>query len=417
MKILLSAYACEPAKGSEPGVGWRWAIELANLGHQVWVITRANNQSVIEAALTQTPCPNLQFVYYDLPAWMRRLKKSPGGVYLYYLGWQWGIYQVAQSLVQEITFDCIHHITFGVFRQPSFLAFLGRPFILGPLGGGERAPYPLRKSFLLRGQIIDFLRDCTNQMATVDPLMNAVYKKSFLILCKTKETLNCIPGQYAEKCRIQLEIGIDINEHAQLTQVVPQTAPFRVLYVGRLIYWKGLHLALKAFSLFHKAQPNTRMTIIGDGTDADWLQQLAGHLGLNSAIDWIPWMEQEQVMQTYRTHDVFLFPSLHDSSGNVVLESLAQGLPLVCLDLGGPGVLVDETCGRVVATHGLSEQAVVEGLASQLQELEQNHGLRTQLQQGAIARAREYQWQAQVKQLYSSVDEVLSTGDSALPHH
>lgn len=50
MKILLSAYACEPNKGSEPGVGWGWATELAK-HHQVWVLTRDNNQPVIEEYL------------------------------------------------------------------------------------------------------------------------------------------------------------------------------------------------------------------------------------------------------------------------------------------------------------------------------------------------------------------------------
>ena len=49
MKILLSAYACEPNKGSEPGVGWHWALELGYLGHDVWVLTRANNRPAIEA--------------------------------------------------------------------------------------------------------------------------------------------------------------------------------------------------------------------------------------------------------------------------------------------------------------------------------------------------------------------------------
>ena len=47
MNILLSAYACEPNKGSEPGVGWSLAIEMSK-HHNVWVITRDNNKSAIE---------------------------------------------------------------------------------------------------------------------------------------------------------------------------------------------------------------------------------------------------------------------------------------------------------------------------------------------------------------------------------
>ena len=55
MKVLLSAYACEPNKGSEPGVGWNWAIEIARLGHKVWVLTRANNQPSIDSERFNLP--------------------------------------------------------------------------------------------------------------------------------------------------------------------------------------------------------------------------------------------------------------------------------------------------------------------------------------------------------------------------
>ena len=52
-RILLSAYACEPGKGSEPEVGWLWATELADAGHEVWVITREANRHAIEMELAQ----------------------------------------------------------------------------------------------------------------------------------------------------------------------------------------------------------------------------------------------------------------------------------------------------------------------------------------------------------------------------
>ncbi len=67
-RILLSAYACEPGKGSEPEVGWMWATELAAAGHEVWVITRATNRAAIEACTNARRPPLLHFVYFDLPA-------------------------------------------------------------------------------------------------------------------------------------------------------------------------------------------------------------------------------------------------------------------------------------------------------------------------------------------------------------
>ena len=406
MRILLSAYACEPNRGSEPGVGWHWSVELARIGHQVWVITRANNQPLIEQALKSTPMPNLHFIYYDLPAWARWWKKARGGVYIYYLLWQWGAYRVAKSLTQQVKFDWVHHITFGVFRQPSFMAFLGIPFIFGPLGGGERVSYSLRKSFPLRGYVLDLMRDLSNWLSSIDPLNRAVYRNSTLILCKTHQTQSCIPKKYRDKCRLYLEIGIEpASTNSQNFHEESGVHGLRILYVGRLIYWKGLHLGLKACAQLHQKQPQARLTAIGSGPEQNWLHSLAERLDLSEAIDWIPWMEQEKVLQAYSSHDIFLFPSLHDSSGNVILEALSQGLPVVCLDLGGPGMMVNESCGRVVKTKGLSETAIIQGLSDALQELAANLELRIQLSRGALMRSREYRWDQIVTDLYSDLIE------------
>ena len=409
MKILLSAYACEPNKGSEPGVGWHWARELSRIGHQVWVITRANNQTVIEDALSVDPSSNLHFEYYDLPEWIRRWKKIPGGVYFYYLLWQIGAYRVAKKLTKEVTFDWVHHITFGVLRLPSFMAFLGVPFIFGPLGGGESSPYLLRSSFPLRGYILDWFRDLSNWLVLVDPLLHSVYKGSSIILCKTEETRAAIPKPYQDKCRLYLEIGIESDNLEGDPQILTHQdtiadGELRLLYVGRLVYWKGLHLGLQAFAQFLSQMPNSRLTVIGRGNDADWLYRTAEELKINSSIDWIDWMPQKQVLEFYSQHDVFLFPSLHDSSGNVVLEALSHALPVVCLDLGGPGVMVNDSCGRAIDTVGSNSTVVVKKLSQALEELAGDRNLLLQLSKGALTCSQNYYWHKLVDDFYTTLE-------------
>lgn len=56
--VLISAYSCRPAMGSEPGVGWNTARELVKQ-HRVWVITRDDNRPMIEAELARNPIPGL----------------------------------------------------------------------------------------------------------------------------------------------------------------------------------------------------------------------------------------------------------------------------------------------------------------------------------------------------------------------
>ena len=139
LKVLLSAYACEPGKGSEPGVGWNFALQMAK-DHEVWVLTRANNRSAIELGLCQISSRKLHFIYYDLPRWARWWKRGSRGIQLYYYLWQIGIYFVARKLHAHIQFDLAHHVTFGKYWSPSLISLLPIPFVWGPVGGGESAP-------------------------------------------------------------------------------------------------------------------------------------------------------------------------------------------------------------------------------------------------------------------------------------
>lgn len=405
LRILLSAYACEPHQGSEPGVGWHWATRLARAGHEVRVITRANNRETIERALAAAPVPNLSFAYYDLPRWMRRWKNHAGlAARLYYVLWQGGSYGVARRLCREARFDVVHHITFGVFRHPSFLAFLGPPFVFGPVGGGETAPGPLRRTFPLRGYLIDLVRDLANWVVHVDPLMAAVFRRSAATLCKTAETLESIPSRFRGKCVVQVELGTDGRPGAPRPRR-RENGSFRVLYVGRLVYWKGLHLGLSAFARLRRAHPWATLTVVGSGPDEAWLKDLARRLDIEDAVNWIPRLEHAAVMRAYSRHDAFLFPSLHDSSGNVVLEALSSGLPVVCLDAGGPAVLVDAACGYKVRAG--EPRQVVEDLGRALAALAGDPRLTRAMGDAALRRAWEhFSWSRQVsrmEQLYLSV--------------
>jgi glycosyltransferase involved in cell wall biosynthesis len=397
LRILLSAYACEPGKGSEPGIGWHWALGLARAGHEVWVITRANNAGTIERALAGEHGPTPHFFYYDLPGWARLWKRGARGVRTDYVLWQWGAYRLARRLCRARRFDVAHHLTFGVFRHPSFMAFLGVPFVFGPLGGGEAAPRPLRSTFPLRGRLIDGVRDLANWLVRIDPLMAAVYRRSAAILCKTAETRDAIPARYRDRCRLQLEVGIDDPGERRVEPRAREAGRFRVLYVGRLSYLKGVHLGLAALARLRATHPGATLTIIGSGPEELWLQRVARRLGVSDAVEWIPWMEHSAVMGAYADHDAFLFPSLHDSSG-AMLEALSSGLPVVCLATGGPAALADPSCALLVPPGRPAE--TVEALAGALARLADDTALARALVEAAARRTRdEFAWHRQIARM------------------
>jgi len=406
MKIMLSAYACEPGKGSEPAVGWNWASELARKGNEVYVLTRENNKTAILKEMKKIQCDKINFIFYDLPMWLRWWKKGRRGVHLYYLFWQMGIYFKAKSLNNKISFDIIHHVTFVSVRQPSFLGLLGVPFIFGPVAGGERAPFALSKSFPLHGWLKDIIRDLVNQWVRFSPLMRLTFSQSKIIYVTSEQTKRLIPKKFHKKTLINLAIGSDISQ-INIGAVESNNKSLHILYAGQLLYWKGIHFALHSFSILLTKFPDARFTILGKGPDEQWLRQLASHLCIEHAIIWLEWLPRNEVNEVYKRHDVFLFPSLHDSGGMVALEAMSNGLPVVCLDLGGPGIIVDETCGYRITTDGQSVKQVVNKLAEALWDYANSETKKSRLTLGAFKRAGKMGWSTLVSDIYN--DKLIDT--------
>lgn len=401
MKLLVSAYACEPGKGSEPAVGWNWVQALARRGYEVHVITRGNNRENIESAPASRH-PALTFHYYDLSPSARRWKHRRGGIYLYYLLWQWGAYRLAKHLHAAQRFDRVHHVTFVSYRQPSFMGRLGIPFIFGPIGGGESMPARLLPGLFLRARLSEAIRDPGSALIALDPLMRATFSRAQIIACTTAETVARIPRRYRARCIVQLAIGIDETEILG-SLCEPPSAP-RFLFAGRLLYWKGLHLAFRALAEARRAVPDIGMKIVGSGEDRAWFERQARAAGVMDLLEWVSSTPHDRMGREYRQSLALVFPSLHDSGGMVVLEALAAGVPVICFDLGGPGAIVTSDCALIVPARRSEQADLVRQLAEAMIRLATDLPLRARLSAHAIHRARQLTWDRAVENLYGVLD-------------
>ncbi|VAX20403.1 putative glycosyltransferase protein [hydrothermal vent metagenome] len=403
MKILLSAYACEPNMGSEPGVGWNWAVELLNLGHEVWVLTREYHRPPIERELAKSiENPKLKFIYYDPDLLDLRWDtgKKPSGIYMHHFLWQWGAWRYAKEIHSSEKFDMVHHVTYVSVRLPSFMGNLGIPFIFGPVGGGETAPWRLRLTYPFKGMITDLVRDAANHLVKLDPFMRHTFSKADRIYTTSIQTKALVPKKYHSKTFVNLAIGMPNLAGKSVVREKRSSNTFHIVYMGRFLYWKGMHLGLKALALALGDGHDIHLTMIGDGADKENLANLSKKLKVEDKIDWVGWVDTKELPRIYSKHDVLLFPSLHDSGGMVVLEAMAHGVPVICLNLGGPGVMVDNSCGRVIEVAGLSETAVSSAIAVVLKELSGDRQLWKQLSDGALKKAAKYNWSNVVRTIY-----------------
>jgi glycosyltransferase involved in cell wall biosynthesis len=413
MRVLLSAFACAPGQGSEEGIGWNWAVELARLGHQVVVLTDSLHQALIEERRARGDLPpGLEFAFF-MPApldrfrhwWARTISQSISD-HLTHLAWQILVLGHVRERFAGQHFDLVHHITYGGIRHPSLLGRLPWPFVLGPVGGGERAPMALRRGMPWRGWLKDLLRDAHTFLIRFDPITRHACADAKVIYVKTEQSRDALPSRFHPKVVVQLEVGIADREW-QAKPARPPGEPLRLLYAGRFVYWKGMQLGLEGLAAYLRSGGQARLTMLGRGPDEAAWRRTVEELGISHAVEWRAWIDHARMGELYRAHDALLFPSLHDSSGNAVLEALAHGLPVICLDLGGPAVMVDASCGRVVSTAGCSREACVRGISAAVAELAASPELCRRLSEGAIERAKRYRWPDQVRRLYDDIGRRL----------
>jgi glycosyltransferase involved in cell wall biosynthesis len=395
MRVVVAAYACRPNEGSEQGAAWNLVSRLAER-HEVWVVTRARHRAVIEDHLSKHPVSSLTFVYHDVP-WLLPLKQLPGGLYMYHYLWHLLLARLVANLHHQVGFEVAHHLTFGSFRYPSGLRKLGVPLVMGPLGGAEESPVSFWQGLGFLGFATEALRRLSNRLALVDPCVRSSYRAAAVVLAVTELTrrhLVRIAG--VGPIEILPQIGVD-----PIAIAAPSPRPpdgrVKVLYVGRLIPWKGAHLALVAFARARVQRPDLDFTILGEGPQAARLRRsvLRDEIADVHLLERLP--KIEDVYRLYRESDIFLFPSLHDSGGMAVLEAMAAGLPVVCLDLGGPAISVTPECGVVVPAKSPAE--AVESMAAALLKLAERPDLRSEMGEAARRRVLDYSWDQKVAAL------------------
>ena len=404
--ILLSAFECNPYMGSDAEVGWQWAHQLSSRNYNVTVITRRTHKKEIERWVAKTgDCQRVKFEYVDIE-WLYPVTEliNPRN-HIYYYFWQLKAYLVAKKLHHKKAFSLIHHLTWVSFRQPSFMGLIGAPMYFGPVAGGDEIPKGYAKTFAAKQQAIEAIRGLVNAFVMVDPFMWLTYAKAEKVFFTSPAHLTRVPTFVKNKAQIELAIGCDLPKNIDHLMNVPadshsEKSGNRLLFVGRFLGLKGLDIGLQAFALIRQTRPDVTLTLVGDGIERERWMLAAKQLKVFDAIEWRGWIPKEEVQKLYAEFDIFYFPSLRDSGGFVILEALQQGMPVVCFKLGGPGTLVNDSCGGVVVAGNHIDEAIVEFANTTLSILAQLNA-DNQLAENCRARAQLFTWDALIARIYN----------------
>ncbi len=245
LKVLISAYACLPNEGSEPGVGWNTVQEVSKY-HKVWILTRESNRAAIEEFYQHNTSQNTSFIYCEPYKLFSKLR--PAHLPHYYL-WQASAYRTAKRLHQQVGFDIAHHVTYVRYSAPSFLCALSIPFLWGPVGGAESMPASFWHDLDTKSKAYEVLRTAAHRIGERDPFTRVTARRSAIAQATTPETAQRLSFVGAQSVQTRSALGLSQHELSQLDALPSPTSPsIRFVSIARLLHWKGLHLSLQAFA-------------------------------------------------------------------------------------------------------------------------------------------------------------------------
>lgn len=413
-RLLLLAHSCHPEIGSEPGIGWNRAVQAAKHFPTWMLCDESYNRAAIERHLSQFgPIDNLQFVFVPPSRWETLLRRLPGTFYLAYYLWHRRAYRIARHLHDRWQFDLVHQANLCGFREPGFLWKLDVPFVWGPVGGAQNYPWRFLTcagvAAALKETVRSVLNTCQMRFA---PRVGQAARQAAAFLTANRANAKALARRRGSLPDAMVEVGMHL--HPDLPpRSFRHDRPLRLLWSGVFEHRKALHLLLRALAAL-PPRVKYELHILGRGPLERRWRRMATRLKVEQHCRWLGWLDRDSALQEYLSADLFMFTSLRDTTGTVVLEALSAGTPVVCLNHQGAGEIITPQCGRKIPLT--TPREVIAGLSDAVSHFHDHREELAFLSRGALARAEPYCWDQQGERMAAIYRSVLEkSGNTRQP--
>ena len=350
MNYLISAYSVNPYKGSEDSIGWNWVLQYEKNykeGDRIILLTKKFNEKDTRKGLEEFNIQHVELVIVDVPNalnWFR--EKHSAFHHMYYILWQhWAWLWVKHS---GIRFDVIHHVTMNDYRIPSEMyKAKGAKVIWGPMGGAQVTPRPLK--VYEKNQLVASFREFVNKSCSWNPFYKKALRSYYKIYCINNETQKQISRIVGKDVPLMPELALR-DEYKNLPIRKGRNDILKIVFVGRLIGKKGIAFLVDALSLM-PTDMDWELLIFGDGDDHALIEKQIADSGIGKNVKLMGNRPLNQIAEAYQQADVFVLPSLRETSGNVLLEAMAYAVPIVAFDTSFCRLLKEVDCGVFINTE------------------------------------------------------------------
>ncbi len=409
LKVLISAYACGPDMGSEPGMGWNWITNLAN--HcKIYAITEGEWRDNIERKIMELPQgKNISFFYNPVPDKVRKICWNQGDwrFYYYYRKWQKDVLHIANKIIKENQIDIIHQLNMVGYREPGYLWLIkDKPFVWGPIGGMANFPeaylkgsnFGLKFFFMLKNNINRFQKKHGKRV-------KQALKRADIIISATPREKTEIKRYHNIESVLIPETGCFIKEKLKSNYIgYSKNGEFNIIWVGKFDYGKQLGIALRSISLV-KSLSGINFHVVGRGNDKQErkFKTLAKELGIEKITIWHGYVTNSKVIELMEQSHLFLFTSVYETTSTVVLEALSCSLPVLCFNAYGFGYVVDNSVGEKIELSDPNRS--VNDFADKIKYLYNNIDVLRKKSQNCLSRQLEFSWEKKAIQMAELYEE------------
>lgn len=408
IKVLINAYACSPGMGSEPGMAWNWCVNLARYC-ELFIITEGEFRERIETVVPTLPHgKNMHFYYNPVPEKVRQMCWNQGDwrFYRYYKKWQKETAEIAEDVCKKENIDILHQLNMIGFREPGYLwrvsKELGIPFVWGPIDAKDSFPMAYAQNADFKIQMFLRIKNLiTRLQLRFSRRVKAAAKQACVVVGASSNSVKSLKNYLNIDASLVNETGCNISSEIGFAEIKYKDA-FDILWVGKFDFRKQLELALRAIAAMKL--DNIRLHIVGGGND-DPYKNLASDLGISSCCVWHGLVSHDTVQNIMKQCDVLLFTSVAEGTPHVVLEAIANGVPVICFDTCGHGDCVTDDVGvKIPLTN--PEQSVKD-FANAISMLHDNRTLLQTMSRNCCKRACELSWDNKAKSVLAMYENVL----------
>ena len=270
--------------------------------------------------------------------------------------------------------------------------------VFGPINGNIYYPEIFRKNESLK---VSIRRKLHLPIQRLSAIFLKRFKKADVIFAAGGErTISSLLAAGYDRKTIKETVDCGVpDEILDQQRITHQATNFQFVHYGRLVYHKGTFLAIESL---RQADNRVTLDIVGTGPELEACRRLVETLQLENRVTFLGWIKSHrELLALLRKYRGMVLPSLEDANGIVVQESLALGLPPICLDWGGPQLLIEH--GRTGFLVDPSSQAsITKGIAEAFDQLGTLPELAERMSIAGRARAEAWRWSRVAKEWMAS---------------